>query len=538
MKKKLLSSLLVGALTISMTVPAMAAEPLYELSDDTELSAFENVITDDEENAAEVEDAVEAEIINEELATEEEFSEDSDVEMLNVSTFKTAQEVAFGKSYTANYTTGTDGKNAFYKFTTTKNGIVAFNATKPTGAKGQYIELEITVMDLNENIISGTKNYRASLDTTMTNYNFSVCLKPGQYVFNIKYDSVVIDKASTTFSLTFTPQENLEVEPNETHAQATPIALNTFYTAFYGNDGASSKYDYHDYFSINLNAGTTYRFAFKDSPIFLKNNTAILNLENSAGKVVSYMDNKLYSKKYIDQKGNAYVDYTPTESGTYYLHLWNYSKEQYMYIFEVYADGSGASNPTKGDVTVRFKDVPTGKWFSKAGGPIQYVVDRGIMSGTGDGTTFEPNADCTRSQFVQILYNAEGKPYTDSANPFGDVANNAWYAKAVLWAYGKGITKGTTPSTFGPSVNVSREQVAQFLMNYASVRGFDTSARADISAYSDGGTTSGWASASVSWAVAKGLMSGYSDGRLAPKENCSRAQIAQMIMSFQQNVGK
>lgn len=197
-------------------------------------------------------------------------------------------------------------------------------------------------------------------------------------------------------------------------------------------------------------------------------------------------------------------------------------------------------DPKSMDPTKRFTDVAAGKWYSKPDGPIAYVIANGIMNGTSD-TTFDPEGSCTRDMFVQILYNVEGRPSCGSNNPFSDVPNGKWYTKAIIWAYENGVTSGTSATTFGLGGNVTRQQLAQFLMNYAKKRGFDTSARADISGFPDAAKVSGWAAESISWANANSIINGKAKqgvNYLDPKGNATRAEVAQMIMAFQQKFGK
>lgn len=183
-----------------------------------------------------------------------------------------------------------------------------------------------------------------------------------------------------------------------------------------------------------------------------------------------------------------------------------------------------------------FKDIKKNAWYAKAGGPVSYAVDHGIMNGISNDK-FDPEGSCTRAMFVQILYNLEGRPGAGSKNPFEDVPDK-WFKDAVTWAVEQNITKGTTSTTFAPDMEVSRETVAQFLMRYAQYRDYDITARADISKYPDSNKVSGWAKEAVSWANANGIINGYGDGRLAAGDKCTRAQIAQMIMNFQAKFGK
>lgn len=115
------------------------------------------------------------------------------------------------------------------------------------------------------------------------------------------------------------------------------------------------------------------------------------------------------------------------------------------------------------------------------------------------------------------------------------------YTDAITWAVSKGITKGTGATTFGLGGKVTREQLAQFFMNYATMKGYDTSATADLSKFPDNSQISGWARSAMSWANAKGIINGKAkDGKnyLDPKGNASRVEVAAMIMNFRKAFGE
>ena len=106
-----------------------------------------------------------------------------------------------------------------------------------------------------------------------------------------------------------------------------------------------------------------------------------------------------------------------------------------------------------------FTDVAEGSYYYDA---VLWAVENGITNGTSD-TTFSPNATCTRAQIVTFLWRAENMPVAGTANPFTDVAADAYYAGAVLWAAENGITGGTTATTFSPNANCTRAQIVTFL---------------------------------------------------------------------------
>lgn len=181
----------------------------------------------------------------------------------------------------------------------------------------------------------------------------------------------------------------------------------------------------------------------------------------------------------------------------------------------------------------KYKDVNYESWMAKA---INFVDGYGYMSGISD-TEFAPNTPCSREMMVQILYNAEGKPSTkDLKNPFKDVKKGAWFYDAVIWGADKGATKGVSADEFGLGADLTREQVAQFLYNYAVICKRDVKSEADLSEFKDGKNVSGWATKAMKWAVDKKIINGKkskSDGKLKldPQGKATRAEVAQMIMN-------
>ncbi len=106
-----------------------------------------------------------------------------------------------------------------------------------------------------------------------------------------------------------------------------------------------------------------------------------------------------------------------------------------------------------------FTDVDENNWYYEA---VLWAVENGITNGT-TATTFSPNADCTRSQIVTFLWNAEKKPVVNYLMTFEDVASGTWYTEAVRWTVSEGITSGTTATTFSPIANCTRGQIVTFL---------------------------------------------------------------------------
>lgn len=167
-----------------------------------------------------------------------------------------------------------------------------------------------------------------------------------------------------------------------------------------------------------------------------------------------------------------------------------------------------------------FTDVNDDAYYKDA---VIWAVENGITKGIS-GTMFSPDAACTRAQAVTFLWRAAGSPSPKSgAMPFGDVAADAYYHDAVLWAVENGITKGTSDTTFSPDVKCTRAQIVTFLW-----RAQKSPAVASVNVFTDVAADAYYADA-VNWAVAKGITSGTSAATFSPNADCTRAQIVTFL---------
>ncbi len=176
-----------------------------------------------------------------------------------------------------------------------------------------------------------------------------------------------------------------------------------------------------------------------------------------------------------------------------------------------------------------FEDVPDDAWYAEA---VQYVVDNGLFSGTSD-TIFAPQVTMDRAMLVTVLYRQAGSPEASNRNKFVDVSKDAWYARAVTWAYNKGIVTGTGEKTFSPTMALSREQMATILMRYSEIMGMEVPviAEGDLGAYADTTEISEYAVKSMEWAVSTQLITGANQ-KLMPKDGATRAQCATILMRW------
>ena len=176
-------------------------------------------------------------------------------------------------------------------------------------------------------------------------------------------------------------------------------------------------------------------------------------------------------------------------------------------------------------------DITKGEWYHAA---VDYVVKQGIMAGTS-ATTFDPNGKLTRAMAVQILYNLEGQPIVTGTTSFADSTAH-WAATPIAWAEQTGVVDGYEDNTFRPENNVTRQEFAQMLYNYAAYKGYDLTAKGDLSQFTDGDSVREWAVTAMSWANGNALINGHDDGTLEPGGTTIRAQATSILMRFDQNV--
>lgn len=188
----------------------------------------------------------------------------------------------------------------------------------------------------------------------------------------------------------------------------------------------------------------------------------------------------------------------------------------------VVGDGAGTGMP--------FTDVKSGDWFCDS---VRYVYENELMSGTG-ATTFGPNEKTTRGMIVTILYRLENEPPVSADAAFSDVEAGQYYANAVAWASQNGIVTGYDDGRFGPNDTITREQMAAILYRYADYKEQDVSAAADLSAFTDAGSISGYAVQAFRWAVSEGLITGSADTTLSPAGSALRCEVATILMRFLQ----
>ncbi|MDR2089538.1 MAG: S-layer homology domain-containing protein [Clostridiales Family XIII bacterium] len=187
---------------------------------------------------------------------------------------------------------------------------------------------------------------------------------------------------------------------------------------------------------------------------------------------------------------------------------------------------AGAEPGASGTAAAGFTDTAS-HWAADA---IRAVVTAGLFNGVSE-TNFAPDGTMTRAMFVTVLARHAGGAATGGAS-FGDVPANLWYTNGVLWAAENGIVSGVGDGLFDPNGQITREQLAVMLYNYAKFAGIDTGGAADLSGFSDGASVSSWAREALAWLVSEDLVGGKPGGVLDPAGTATRAEVATILQRF------
>ena len=216
-----------------------------------------------------------------------------------------------------------------------------------------------------------------------------------------------------------------------------------------------------------------------------------------------------------------------TNGPTYTIKAVNIPDDNGTAYYCVVSNKAGEVTSDKAKLTVSelgamtaFSDVPEGAYYTDA---VAWAVEKGVTSGTSS-TTFSPNADCTRAQIVTFLWRAAGSPAPKSKeSSFADVAADAYYSDAVRWAVENGITSGTSATTFSPNATCTRAQTVTFLW-----RSQKSPADGAANSFTDVAEGTYYTDA-VKWAVKNGITSGTGANTFSPNADCSRAQIVTFL---------
>ncbi|MDF3002837.1 MAG: hypothetical protein K0Q48_2956, partial [Bacillota bacterium] len=191
--------------------------------------------------------------------------------------------------------------------------------------------------------------------------------------------------------------------------------------------------------------------------------------------------------------------------------------------------------------TIAFRENPknfTDNTIAWAKPSIDFVTERELFLGTIQDI-FSPNESMTRAMFVTVIGRLYERSYgrITGTNTFSDVDENQYYAKYVAWANENGIIKGIGENKFAPSDNVTREQMAVIMLNFA-----DFLDKANVSGvslgYTDSPRISAWATDGAKYCQETKVITGRDGGSFAPQENATRAEVAAVIERFIKTIVK
>lgn len=247
-------------------------------------------------------------------------------------------------------------------------------------------------------------------------------------------------------------------------------------------------------------------------------------LTNLNGKTISVA--VPYTSAKNEQSGNLYAVSVDTAGKVQWLTKSSYDADQKAVIFQMTQAGIyGVGYDAK---VSAFTDIEN-HW---AKDNIFFVVSRGLLNGTS-ATTFSPNTGMTRGMFVTALGRLAGiDPADYQAGKFTDVKADAYYVPYVNWAASKGIVSGTTDTIFAPDSQITREQMAVILKNYAAKLGYTIPKTLEAVTFADNTKISSQVKEAVKSMQQAGILAGKTNNRFDPKGTATRAEVATVLRRF------
>ena len=358
------------------------------------------------------------------------------------------------------------GKTYYAKWTEKTTPAIAIKATPSTLTGGGSVELKVAGVPTEGNLaVTCDNGISVTATETASKYTAQLPNATKDYTFTAKYTGT----------------------DNYNDVEKTCVVKVTRKSSHSSSSGSSTTPTN----TVSASTASNGKVAL-DKSTAKKGDTVTVTVTPDAG----YQLDKL---TITDAKGNT-VDVTKKSDGKYTFTMPD-SKVTITPTFSKIED----TKPSK----TGFNDVASSAWYADA---VQYVTDKGLMSGTGD-KTFSPNASTTRGMLMTVLARYAGE----------DTAGGAtWYEKGMNWAKAKGVSDGTNPP-----VNITREQLVTMLYRYAD----SPAANGNLDNFSDSASVSSYAVNAMQWAVSNGIVNG-SNGKLNPKNNATRAEVAAILMRF------
>ena len=238
------------------------------------------------------------------------------------------------------------------------------------------------------------------------------------------------------------------------------------------------------------------------------------------------------------------LQFRETSTGiTHYFSVYQFLSDNYSYLLLFGSTNKSYINSVEKNEIVKsfkikdtvtssngipFTDVSKNSWYYDT---VKYTYENNLISGANE-YEFRPDAKITRGMIVTILWRMEGKPKVTGIKDFTDVTGQYYY-NAVRWAAKNKIVSGYNSGKFGPNDNITREQLATILCNYAKYKKQNVNLSTDTSKYKDWYKVTGYARPAMSWAVSKGVITGkYNGTKVDPQGTASRAEAAGMIYNY------
>ncbi len=394
----------------------------------------------------------------------------------------------------------------------------------------------------------------------------------GDYTFTMPDANVVVTVTfkKVTYNVTLTTSGNAGILLNDTHEVSTTADYNSTVTlAITPDEGwlldsisASNGNDVYAVTPVVSPEGGTYSFTMPANDVavhvkLVKMNSSIdtftISFTGPDHGTVSVRTEASLDAKNADFGDIVTVVCDPDEGyrfkslsiknkedGSFISPAFVSANEEYVhtYSFKMPASDVEITAAFEHYSSTRYDDVRTDHWAYVA---VEFVSDRGYFLGTTE-SLFSPNKTMTRGMFVTVLGRmAEVDTSLYATSTFNDVNMKAYYGPYVEWAAQEGIVLGYGNNKFGPEDNVTREQMAQIMYNYAAWAGFSVEQKNAewMDRYPDTNKISNYAQDAVKWAVGAGIMNGKKTEKgtlLSPLEFATRAHVAQIIQNFSDKV--
>ena len=182
-----------------------------------------------------------------------------------------------------------------------------------------------------------------------------------------------------------------------------------------------------------------------------------------------------------------------------------------------------------------FTDVAADSWYAEY---VTYLADKGIVNGKTE-TTFEPNSNITRAEFIKIIAGVAGADVSGaSSSKFSDVTAGSWYAPYVAWGVENGLINGVSDTSFNPNGRITRQDMATLISRYADFAKFELPQTVTPVEFADGADIASYAKDAVAEMQKAGIINGKDANRFAPEENATRAEACKMLTILMQQMGK